>query len=102
MVLCSCGSATEITTSWTAANPGRRFYCCTKQGVNCGFVAWVDPPMCNRAVAIIPGLLRSMNKLELEATRSRDKANTSVLDFMLSISCIQENWLVKIGFNESG
>ncbi|KAD6119021.1 hypothetical protein E3N88_10292 [Mikania micrantha] len=31
-----------------------------------GFLGWLDPPMCPRATVIIPGLLRSKNKLEDE------------------------------------
>ncbi|PWA46807.1 hypothetical protein CTI12_AA505100 [Artemisia annua] len=33
-------------------------------GTHCPFFSWVDPPMCARAVAIIPGLLASRNALE--------------------------------------
>ncbi|KAK1422121.1 hypothetical protein QVD17_25015 [Tagetes erecta] len=58
-VLCSCGCATSIRTSWTSANPGRRFHCCVAE---CGFVSWSDPPMCPRAKSVIPGLLVSLNK----------------------------------------
>ncbi|MFS7942521.1 hypothetical protein Hanom_Chr06g00489331 [Helianthus anomalus] len=28
--VCSCGAATCIRTSWTEANPGRRFLCCVR------------------------------------------------------------------------
>ncbi|KAK1407549.1 hypothetical protein QVD17_39167 [Tagetes erecta] len=38
-IICSCGSLTTIRTSWTAANPGRRFHCCIS---GCGFVEWAD------------------------------------------------------------
>ena len=30
----------------------------------CGFFAWLDPPMCQRALDVIPGLLRSKNQVE--------------------------------------
>ncbi|KAL8197679.1 hypothetical protein R6Q57_024327 [Mikania cordata] len=30
------------------------------------FLGWLDPPMCPRAIVVIPGLLRSKNKLEDE------------------------------------
>ena len=32
----------------------------------CGFFDWEDPPMCRRARAIIPGLLRKKNEMEAE------------------------------------
>ncbi|GJU33024.1 homeodomain-like protein [Tanacetum coccineum] len=35
-----------------------------KGGLNCGIIDWYDPPMCERVVQIIPGLLNSMNNLQ--------------------------------------
>ncbi|GKA51631.1 pentatricopeptide repeat superfamily protein, partial [Tanacetum coccineum] len=60
----SCGSVGVIRTSWTSTNPGRRFFGCSKRGTNCGIIDWYDPPMCDRAVQIIPGLLRRINHLQ--------------------------------------
>ncbi|PWA43614.1 zinc finger, GRF-type [Artemisia annua] len=57
-----CGSPAVIKTSWTQFNPGRHFYCCSKRGPNHGIIDWYDPTMCDRAVQIIPGLLRNMNE----------------------------------------
>ncbi|GJW40763.1 hypothetical protein Tco_0066608 [Tanacetum coccineum] len=46
-------------------NPGRRFYGCPTLSPTCvNFLRWYDPPMCQRSVQIIPGLLRSRNELE--------------------------------------
>ncbi|GJY86780.1 hypothetical protein Tco_0500806 [Tanacetum coccineum] len=65
MVRCRiCRSPGVIKTSWTPTNPGRRFYCCSKRGTNYGIIDWFDPPMCDRAVQIIPELLRTMNELQ--------------------------------------
>ncbi|GJS74928.1 zinc finger, GRF-type containing protein [Tanacetum coccineum] len=65
MVRCrTCGSRGVIRTSWTPTNPGRRFFGCSKRGTNCGIIDWYDPPMCDRAVQIIPGLLRRINQLQ--------------------------------------
>ncbi|GKA75577.1 hypothetical protein Tco_0781955 [Tanacetum coccineum] len=65
MVRCRiCRSPGVIKTSWTPTNPGRCFYCCSKRGINYGIIDWFDPPMCDRAVKIIPGLLRTMNELQ--------------------------------------
>ncbi|CAI9268874.1 unnamed protein product [Lactuca saligna] len=60
MVICRCGMETTKLTSWTDRNPGRQFLNCSR----CGFVRWVDPPMCARELMVIPGLIRSMNRLE--------------------------------------
>ncbi|GJT78320.1 hypothetical protein Tco_1045045 [Tanacetum coccineum] len=64
MICRRCGSVGVITTSWTSTNPGRRFFGCSKRGANCGIIDWYDPPMCDRAVQIIPGLLRRINHLQ--------------------------------------
>ncbi|KAK9049677.1 hypothetical protein SSX86_031354 [Deinandra increscens subsp. villosa] len=69
MAVCYCGHQTTIRTSWTDANPGRRFYSCAQKESSCNFFLWVDPPMCRRAVEIIPGLLRSINELQSVAKR---------------------------------
>nr|KAJ0228174.1 hypothetical protein LSAT_V11C100031460 [Lactuca sativa] len=66
MVLCFCGNVVVVRTSWTSRNPGHRFYTCPKMGSRCGFLGWVDPPMCQRSTVIIPGLLRTMNRYEVE------------------------------------
>ena len=37
-------------------------------------VDWYDPPMCDRAVQIIPGLLNSMNRLEGDLPEKANEA----------------------------
>ncbi|GKA93517.1 zinc finger, GRF-type containing protein [Tanacetum coccineum] len=64
MICRRCGSVGVIRTSWTSTNPGRRFFGCSKRGTNCGIIDWYDPPMCDRVVQIIPGLLRRINHLQ--------------------------------------
>ncbi|KAL8256364.1 hypothetical protein R6Q59_031431 [Mikania micrantha] len=88
MTMCYCGRLATVQTSWIDQNPGRRFYYCPNQlrsytfvllkhfffnnifhvqASRCqGFLGWLDPPMCPRAVVIIPGLMKSKNKLEDE------------------------------------
>ncbi|KAH7843116.1 hypothetical protein Vadar_012791 [Vaccinium darrowii] len=64
-----CGTQKLIQTSWTDRNLGRRFISCPKNG--CDEFAWLDPPMCRRSVRIIPGLLKKVNRLEMEAARAK-------------------------------
>ncbi|KAK6151949.1 hypothetical protein DH2020_014584 [Rehmannia glutinosa] len=67
--VCHCGTLAVIRTSWTTDNPGRRFQSCRQfDRGGCSFFAWKDPPMCRRAKAIIPGLLKRINDMckELE------------------------------------
>nr|KAJ0221284.1 hypothetical protein LSAT_V11C200063990 [Lactuca sativa] len=37
------------------------------------FLGWFDPPMCDRAKAIIPSLLKSMNNLKLSVKELEDE-----------------------------
>lgn len=78
--MCWCGKAATIRTSWTDSNPGRRFSMCaakvreTKRGFKgCEFWAWFDPAMCARSKAVIPGLLKSRNKLEKSMAMARQR-----------------------------
>nr|XP_027070246.1 uncharacterized protein LOC113695370 [Coffea arabica]XP_027103353.1 uncharacterized protein LOC113724674 [Coffea arabica] len=80
---CDCGKQTLMMTSWTAMNPGRRFCRCAKyreQG-GCIYWDWVDPEMCQRSKEIIPGLLRSMNKMEAELDRLKENSRKEILAF---------------------
>ncbi|PIM99039.1 hypothetical protein CDL12_28470 [Handroanthus impetiginosus] len=65
-VLCHCLNIVVFCTSCTEDNPGRRFQCCQNREGGCSFFRWVDDPLCPRARAIIPGLLRRLNVLENE------------------------------------
>ncbi|KAI8020251.1 DNA topoisomerase 3-alpha [Camellia lanceoleosa] len=68
-----CGRRRVIQTSWTDANSGRMFLSCLSNG--CNQFTWVDPLMCSRAVQIIPGLLKKVNKLEarLQTRNERER-----------------------------
>lgn len=59
---CFCGKWLAAKTAWTDANAGRRFISCER----CRFFRWLDEPLCERSRAIIPGLLRRINKLEAQ------------------------------------
>ena len=39
------------------------------KGSKCHFIGWYDGPMCERSKAIIPGLLRTINKVKAQTTR---------------------------------
>nr|KAJ0201363.1 hypothetical protein LSAT_V11C600308800 [Lactuca sativa] len=60
MPICACGNRDlAIVTSWSDRNPGRRFWSCLRNERR-----WFDESMCPRSVEVIPGLIRSMNKLQ--------------------------------------
>ncbi|CAB4264157.1 unnamed protein product [Prunus armeniaca] len=77
--MCWYGKAATIRTSWTDSNPGRRFSMCaakvreSKGFKGCQFWAWFDPAMCERSKAVIPGLLKSRNKLEKSVAKARQR-----------------------------
>ncbi|GJX34062.1 zinc finger, GRF-type containing protein [Tanacetum coccineum] len=87
---CACGLEAVIRTSWTNRNPGRRFYGCPTLSPTCvNFLRWYDPPMCQRSVQIIPGLLRSRNELEEIVAMVEEKRRKEVaflLDVLSSLS----------------
>ncbi|KAL2559507.1 uncharacterized protein Fot_04246 [Forsythia ovata] len=60
-VICYCGQLTILKTSWTEANPGRRFRGCKFYGRPdaCDFFSWLDPPAHLRYKSVINGLLRN-------------------------------------------
>ncbi|GKC79968.1 zinc finger, GRF-type containing protein [Tanacetum coccineum] len=83
MVRCACGLEAVIRTSWTNRNPGRRFYGCPTLSPTCvNFLRWYDPPMCQRSVQIIPGLLRSRNELE-EILAMVEEKRRKLLKFLI-------------------
>ncbi|PWA55582.1 zinc finger, GRF-type [Artemisia annua] len=51
---CKCGHRLTVKTAWTPENPGKRIR----------EARFLDPPMCQRALDEIPGLLRARNELE--------------------------------------
>ncbi|XP_027152586.1 uncharacterized protein At4g04775-like [Coffea eugenioides] len=64
---CSCGSKTNLKTSWTDRNPARRYVECANGKVDgCGYWNWYDEEMCERSKQVIPGLLRRINRVETE------------------------------------
>ncbi|GKA77915.1 zinc finger, GRF-type containing protein [Tanacetum coccineum] len=83
MVRCACGLEAVIRTSWTNRNSGRRFYGCPTLSPTCvNFLRWYDPPMCQRSVQIIPGLLRSRNELE-EILAMVEEKRRKLLTFLI-------------------
>ncbi|CAL9023401.1 unnamed protein product [Prunus brigantina] len=86
-MVCWCGKNARIQTSWTISNPGRRFAMCAKGRGGCDFWVWYDVEMCERSKVVIPGLLKSWDKLEnsLAKARHREKVlwATLVVSWML-------------------
>ncbi|GKA87065.1 hypothetical protein Tco_0808776 [Tanacetum coccineum] len=83
MVRCACGLEAAIMTSWTNQNPSCRFYGCPTLSPTCvNFLRWYNPPMFQRSVQIIPGLLRSRNELE-EILAMVEEKRRKLLKFLI-------------------
>ncbi|WOG86538.1 hypothetical protein DCAR_0205749 [Daucus carota subsp. sativus] len=86
---CSCGMDPVLRTSWTDANPGRRFWGCSQYVRNrsrgCNFHMWHDPAVGDRARNIIPGLLRRIQRLEDEIKRRRDKEKLLLISLSIAV-----------------
>ncbi|KAL4297525.1 hypothetical protein GQ457_12G003780 [Hibiscus cannabinus] len=89
--VCYCGLVTEIKTSWTTGNPGRRFFGCKNHASlrykSCRFMQWYDPPMTPRATVVLNGLLRKLNGLEMGRKKERIIWVCLVIVMMLFLIC---------------
>ncbi|KAL8244416.1 hypothetical protein R6Q59_010674 [Mikania micrantha] len=95
MAMCYCGRLATVRTFWTDQNPGRRFYSCPNEASRCrGFLGWLDPPMCPRATVIIPGLLRSKNKLKDEVKQLKATIGKKNFIIFFFIAHLLEGFLV--------
>ncbi|KAK3018272.1 hypothetical protein RJ639_003100 [Escallonia herrerae] len=57
-----CKEKEELRTKKKRKKTGRRFMACGAENEDpCEYFIWIDPPMCERAVQVIPGLLRRIN-----------------------------------------
>ncbi|CAL2248167.1 unnamed protein product [Prunus armeniaca] len=68
---CFCGKIARLQTSWTEANPLRRFHVCPnssglmqRRKKGCGFFVWVDVEFLPREKALVSWLLRRLKELE--------------------------------------
>ena len=85
MPICACGNRDlAIVTSWSDRNPRRRFWSCIRNERMCDWIGWFDEPMCPRSVEVIPGLIRSMNKLQESLQRATLQARMYKLIILFS------------------
>ncbi|CAL2257088.1 unnamed protein product [Prunus armeniaca] len=96
---CHCGKMVVMVTSWTDANPGRRFQVCPKSKKGKGhrgrqFWEWYDLEMCPRSKVVIRGLLMKIHKLEEEngkIRRSRILTGAVLVSFFFLLYVIKWN-----------
>ncbi|KAK6121613.1 hypothetical protein DH2020_044640 [Rehmannia glutinosa] len=88
---CCCGLNASLKTSWTKANPGRKFWSCPKFGQDgyCGHFKWAEEELCQRAKQIIPGLLAKINKLQQQIEESQTKEEQLKTEIMMANSRVE-------------
>ncbi|WCJ18266.1 hypothetical protein M5689_000634 [Euphorbia peplus] len=73
--ICDCGFEAAVRTSWTNDNPGRRFYNCRNKGNrhgSCNYFLWIDDKLEDRPMSIVLGLLRKLERMEIECAQLRE------------------------------
>uniref|UniRef100_A0A2N9FDZ9 GRF-type domain-containing protein n=1 Tax=Fagus sylvatica TaxID=28930 RepID=A0A2N9FDZ9_FAGSY len=62
-------------TSWTAQNPGRRFYGCVNYwtGNGCNYFEWADEVICERGKEVIREQMEKIASLSVELAKSKSK-----------------------------
>ncbi|KAB1222987.1 hypothetical protein CJ030_MR2G020038 [Morella rubra] len=84
---CNCELTAPLKTSWTDANPGRRFFGCAKyDGKVCGFYEWFDLHTCPRGMEVGPHLVKKNKALQAEL--DLQKNTVKVLKVMLGASWV--------------
>ncbi|CAI0429660.1 unnamed protein product [Linum tenue] len=64
--MCRCVVPAVLRTSWTDANPGRRFFgCANYRGVNaCNYFRWIDPPLEDNIKRLVLALHKRIREVE--------------------------------------
>ncbi|KAL6513934.1 hypothetical protein OROHE_019390 [Orobanche hederae] len=99
---CFCGRVPVIVPSWKEKNVGRRFLGCSRypDAGYCNFFQWFDPPMCDRSLQIIPGLLRKLDEQNLKMTTLETVVDNleEKIRILQSMNCSleKENGLLKL------
>ncbi|KAK4417261.1 hypothetical protein Salat_2551700 [Sesamum alatum] len=102
---CNCGEPVVMRTSWTSANLGRRFRGCSGyrlmklKRLYCGIFEWIDPPMCPRAMEIIPGLLKRISRSDSKLKElNKELANVESMRRRATkiILCLLVVWVITI------
>ncbi|XP_012838688.1 PREDICTED: uncharacterized protein At4g04775-like [Erythranthe guttata] len=99
---CDCGRKLLVQTSWTSANPGRRFLSCPRRGgTACSIFYWYDPEMCQRSKAIIPGLIKRINTLESQIPLQIPVLVSKITDLESQLELKSENKVVRKSYHMS-
>ncbi|KAJ4810504.1 GRF zinc finger protein [Rhynchospora pubera] len=87
---CYCNELAVLKTSWTEANPGRRFLGCRNYEISrsCGYFFWYDAPVQDHAKVVINGLLRRLNNLEREKEVQESKERRLIVVIVILVAFI--------------
>ncbi|KAG8364800.1 hypothetical protein BUALT_Bualt18G0036400 [Buddleja alternifolia] len=80
--ICHCIRLAKIRCSWTYANPGRRFYDFELHQNAGGFgsFVWLDPLICEHSINVMPELLGSVDRLQVEMKSARQREKGEIRD----------------------
>ncbi|OIT35155.1 hypothetical protein A4A49_55829, partial [Nicotiana attenuata] len=75
---CRCGPLCELKISWSAANPGRRYFVCKigKDNGGCKYFRWFEDEFPEQANRVIWGLLKRVKAFDQERDRAKKWKNT--------------------------
>ncbi|XP_058763747.1 uncharacterized protein LOC131637175 [Vicia villosa] len=89
---CRCGLDAPLMTSWTDANPGRRFYGCGMYKIQgskrCNHFVWYDEEMGARAKDMISSLNQRLISAKVtieEGKKAEDELNKQIKDLKMKI-----------------
>ncbi|CAL1377189.1 unnamed protein product [Linum trigynum] len=82
---CHCGEPTDLKTSWTEANPGRRFYGCSRYGTNgaCNYFRWLDPALDENMRNVLLNFHRRIRELEKRQNKEVSKFGRKMVSFII-------------------
>ncbi|GMY33460.1 hypothetical protein FCV25MIE_28702 [Fagus crenata] len=101
--LCHCREKLVKVTSWTAQNPGRRFYGCVNywSSNECYYFEWADDVICEHSKEVICEQMEKIASLSVELAKSKNRENAvSVKAEKLKIKlnvvsvCLALSWVI--------
>ncbi|CAL5213710.1 unnamed protein product [Lathyrus oleraceus] len=96
--VCKCGLDAPLMTTWTDANPGRRFYGCGMYKVQgfkkCSHFVWLDEEMNHRIKELIFSLLKNINEEKATVKFYKVKKEELKMKVKMLKKQLKINWML--------
>ncbi|XP_071912946.1 uncharacterized protein [Coffea arabica] len=100
---CSYSIPATVKTSWTAKNPGKKFYGCAyyehnNGGGSCGYFKWHETSGCERCDKLVRhtrNLIKKVKDLEIDVEKTKQKERRINLMLFMAIVTVIYQWLWK-------